>query len=50
MSYRIQEDNSGRKNVTLPASICDGFGWGKGTELTFEITGEKELKIEEVDE
>jgi len=34
---KLQKDNSGRYNITIPVSIVRAKGWEKGEELEWEI-------------
>lgn len=42
---KLQKDGNGRYHITLPKKLIEGFGWQKGDEIDFEITGRGKLKI-----
>ena len=43
---KVQEDNNGRKHITIPTSLAKAMGWEKGNNLTFKVKDENSLILE----
>ena len=43
----LQEDNNGRKHITVPNQIAKALGWGKGKELSWKVKDNQTLILEE---
>jgi len=44
---KLQEDKSGRFNITVPISIVRAKGWDKGDELNWEINDDGGIVLKE---
>ena len=42
---KLQEDSSGRYNITVPVSIVRAKGWEKGEDLEWEINDDGNIVL-----
>lgn len=43
---KVQEDNNGRKHITIPTSLAKAMGWERGDNLKFTVKDENSLTLE----
>lgn len=46
-TVKLQEDNQGRKNVTVPIQFARMKDWKKGDELEWEVTDDGDLLLKD---